>query len=73
MQLNFSDHIKLILCPHMGAVSYMDTEKNFHTFTFETLTQRCPGELYQKIRYSHEKLKKLLEKLSDGQENKNKI
>lgn len=58
--------MKIILCPHMGALSYMDTEKNFRTFKFETLAKRCPNELYHKIRYAHEKLKKLIEKLSEG-------
>lgn len=50
----------------MGALSYMDTEKNFRTFKFETLAKRCPNELYHKIRYAHEKLKKLIEKLGEG-------
>lgn len=64
VQLNFSDHMKIILCPLMNAVTYMDSEKNFRTYRFQTITQHgCPNDLYQKIRYAHEKIKKLLEKL----------
>ncbi|XP_037909175.1 serine/threonine-protein kinase polo isoform X2 [Hermetia illucens] len=65
VQLNFSDHIKIILCPRMSAVTYMDSEKNFRTYRFSTIQENgCSKDLYQKIRYAHEKLKKLLEKLS---------
>lgn len=61
-QLNFSDHIKIILCPRMGAVTYIDN--NFRTYKFSTIAKLgCSNELYQKLRYAHEKLKKLLEKL----------
>lgn len=70
VQLNFADHMKIILCPHMGALSYMDTDKSFRTFTFATLAKKCPNELYQKIRYAHEKLKKLIEKLGEGHKNR---
>lgn len=61
-QLNFSDHIKIILCPRMSAVTYIDNK--FRTYKFSTISkQGCSAELYQKLRYAHEKLKKLLEKL----------
>lgn len=62
VQLNFTDHGKIILCPHMSAVSYMDNERNFRTFKFSTIAQYgCSTELYQRLRYAHEKLKKLME------------
>lgn len=65
LQLNFSDHIKIILCPRMSAVTYIDQDKQFRTFKFSTIsTQGCSIDLYQKLRYAHEKLKKLLEKLN---------
>uniref|UniRef100_A0A1B0AVZ3 polo kinase n=1 Tax=Glossina palpalis gambiensis TaxID=67801 RepID=A0A1B0AVZ3_9MUSC len=64
VQLNFSDHMKIILCPRMSAVTYMDQEKNFRTYRFSTITQHgCSKDLYQKIRYAQEKLNKLLEKM----------
>lgn len=65
VQLNFSDHQKIILCPLMRAVTLMDNNKNFRTYRFSTIQdQGCSSDLYQKIRYAHEKLKKLLEKLA---------
>lgn len=49
----------------MSAVTYMDNDKNFRTFRFSTITEHgCSKDLYQKIRYAQEKLKKLIEKLS---------
>ncbi|XP_017479535.1 PREDICTED: serine/threonine-protein kinase polo [Rhagoletis zephyria] len=64
LQLNFSDHMKIILCPRMSAITYMDHEKNFRTYRFSTIKQHgCSKDLYQKIRYAHEKLSKMLEKM----------
>ncbi|XP_055856453.1 serine/threonine-protein kinase polo [Episyrphus balteatus] len=64
LQLNFSDHMKLIICPRMSAVTYMDSEKNFRTYRFSTITTHgCSKDLYQKLRYAHEKLRKMLEKM----------
>ncbi|XP_055543960.1 serine/threonine-protein kinase polo [Wyeomyia smithii] len=65
VQLNFSDHQKIILCPLMRAVTLMDNNKNFRTYRISTIQEQgCSSDLYQKIRYAHEKLKKLLEKLT---------
>uniref|UniRef100_A0A1B0AW41 polo kinase n=1 Tax=Glossina palpalis gambiensis TaxID=67801 RepID=A0A1B0AW41_9MUSC len=64
VQLNFSDHMKIILCPRMSAVTYMDQKKNFRTYRFSTIKQQgCSKDLYQKIRYAQEKLNKWLEKM----------
>lgn len=52
----------------MSAVTLIDNK--FRTYKFSTISkQGCSAELYQKLRYAHEKLKKLLEKLkwSGGQ------
>lgn len=49
----------------MSAVTYIDNEKQFRTFRFATLMQTGMNlDLYQKLRYAQEKLKKLIEKLS---------
>lgn len=46
----------------MSAVTYIDTKLS--TYKFSTISKLgCSNELYQKLRYAHEKLKKLLEKL----------
>uniref|UniRef100_A0A1A9WMT4 polo kinase n=1 Tax=Glossina brevipalpis TaxID=37001 RepID=A0A1A9WMT4_9MUSC len=64
VQFNFSDHIKIILCPRMSAVTYMDGKENFRTYRFLTIIQHgCCKDLYQKINYAQEKLGEMLEKL----------
>ncbi|XP_034482984.1 serine/threonine-protein kinase polo [Drosophila innubila] len=64
VQLNFSDHMKIILCPRMSAITYMDHEKNFRTYRFSTIAQSgVSKDLYQKMRYAQEKLRKMLEKM----------
>ncbi|XP_037891931.1 serine/threonine-protein kinase polo-like [Glossina fuscipes] len=64
VQLNFSDHMKIILCPRMRAVTYMDQANNFRTYRFSTMMHHgWSKDLYQKIRYAQEKLKKMLEKM----------
>ena len=64
VQLNFSDHMKLILCPRMSAITYMDQEKNLRTYRFSTIVENgVSKDLYQKIRYAQEKLRKMLEKM----------
>lgn len=57
--------MKIILCPRMSAVTYIDKDKQFRTFKFSTIAQSgCSEKLYSKLRYAHEKIKKLLEKLN---------
>jgi len=56
--------MKLILCPRMSAITYMDHEKNFRTYRFSTIVENgVSKDLYQKIRYAQEKLRKMLEKM----------
>lgn len=64
-QLNFMDHFKIILCPRMSAVTMIDNASNLRTYKFSTIAQNgCTENLYQKLRYAHEKLKRLQEKLN---------
>jgi len=52
LQLNFyGDHTKIILCPLMEAVSYIDREGQFRTYSMQTLLTRCPDELAGRLRY----------------------
>ncbi|XP_033254528.1 serine/threonine-protein kinase polo-like [Drosophila miranda] len=66
VQLNFSDHMKLILCPRLSAITYIDREKNFRTYRFSTIAENgVSKDVYPKIRYAQEKLRKMLEKMFD--------
>lgn len=62
LQVNyFRDHVKLILCPLMGAVTLIDEEKNFRTFRLTSLAQYgCPNHLLSRLHYVHEKIAFLL-------------
>ncbi|XP_057378391.1 serine/threonine-protein kinase PLK1-like [Daphnia carinata] len=62
LQVNyFRDHVKIILCPLMGAVSVIDEEKNFRTFRLTSLAQYgCSNDLLQRLEYVREKISFLL-------------
>lgn len=60
--MNFSDHTKIIMCPLMAAITYIDEDKSFLTFRFSTIEQYgCSAGLYEKIRYAFDKIVILLE------------
>ncbi|XP_072935706.1 serine/threonine-protein kinase polo [Epargyreus clarus] len=61
LQINFQDHTKIILCPLMQAVTYIDVEKNFRTFRFNTIEEYgCDKKLYTNLTYALEKLNSVL-------------
>ncbi|KAJ8687080.1 hypothetical protein QAD02_022874 [Eretmocerus hayati] len=63
LQINFQDHTKIILCPLMAAVTYIDQEKNFRTYRFKTIEENgcCPG-LAKCLSYAHGKVSLLTSK-----------
>ncbi|CAK8671148.1 serine/threonine-protein kinase PLK1-like [Clavelina lepadiformis] len=62
LQINFfNDHTKVILCPLMGAVTYIDPSKRFLTFRLSQLeTHGCIRELAHRLRYARTMLEKLI-------------
>ncbi|EFA04647.1 serine/threonine-protein kinase polo [Tribolium castaneum] len=61
VQMNFSDHTKIIMCPLMAAITYIDEEKQFRTFRFSSLeTNGYNIALYEKMRYAYDKISLLL-------------
>ncbi|XP_012274826.1 serine/threonine-protein kinase polo [Orussus abietinus] len=57
IQINFLDHSKIIMCPLMAAVTYIDQDKNFKTYRFQTINQNgCSYGLAKNLAYAHEKL-----------------
>ncbi|GBP13008.1 hypothetical protein EVAR_79342_1 [Eumeta japonica] len=61
LQINFQDHTKIILCPLMQAVTYIDMEKNFRTFRFSTIEEHgCDKKLFNNLSYALEKLNSIL-------------
>ncbi|XP_076290664.1 serine/threonine-protein kinase polo isoform X2 [Lasioglossum baleicum] len=57
VQINFLDHSKIIMCPLMAAVTYIDTAKNFRTYRFQSIQENgCCQGLAKNLGYAHEKL-----------------
>ncbi|TKS68523.1 Serine/threonine-protein kinase PLK1 [Collichthys lucidus] len=63
VQINFfQDHTKLILCPLMGAVTYIDEKRDFRTYKLSLLEEfGCSKELASRIRYAKLMVEKLLD------------
>lgn len=61
-QINFfEDHTKIILCPLMGAVTYIDKKRNSRTFKFDLMkTHGCSGDLGSRLRYAHSMVRKMI-------------
>ncbi|KAK3530669.1 hypothetical protein QTP86_031662 [Hemibagrus guttatus] len=62
MQINFfQDHTKLILCPLMGAVTYINERRDFCTYKMSLIEEYgCCKELASRLRYAHTMVEKLL-------------
>lgn len=62
LQINFfQDHTKLILCPTMGAITYINEARDFRTFKISALEKHgITRELHTRIRYSSEVIERLI-------------
>nr|XP_020478474.1 serine/threonine-protein kinase PLK1 isoform X2 [Monopterus albus] len=62
VQINFfQDHTKLILCPLMAAVTYIDEKRDFHTYKLSLLEEfGCSKDLASRLRYAKLMVEKLL-------------
>uniref|UniRef100_A0A3Q3L9M7 Serine/threonine-protein kinase PLK n=1 Tax=Mastacembelus armatus TaxID=205130 RepID=A0A3Q3L9M7_9TELE len=68
VQINFfQDHTKLILCPLMAAVTYIDEKRDFRTYKLSLLEEfGCCKELASRIRYAKLMVEKLLASKPSG-------
>nr|CAD7601908.1 unnamed protein product [Timema genevievae] len=63
VQINFTNHTKVILCPLMMAVTYIDAEKNFRTFRYSTIAEQgCCMQLGTNLKYALDKIQLTLSK-----------
>jgi len=62
MQINFfKDHTKIILCPLLGAVTYIDETRKNRTFRFDLLEKYgCSHELASRLEYAYDKVDTML-------------
>jgi len=63
LQINFfKDHTKIILCPLMNAVTYIDDLRNHRTFSFELIEKHgCSPELATRLQYAFEKVETMIQ------------
>ncbi|KAJ8951868.1 hypothetical protein NQ318_019844 [Aromia moschata] len=62
VQMNFGDHTKIIMCPLMCAITYIDEDRSFRTFRFSSIEKNgCSVGLYEKMRYAYDKITVLLD------------
>lgn len=61
-QINFfNDHTKIILCPLMNAVTYVNSHRDFRTFKISLLERHgCSKELVTRLRYANDVLDRLI-------------
>ncbi|KAJ6216981.1 hypothetical protein RDWZM_008138 [Blomia tropicalis] len=66
VQINFfKDHVKLILCPHMAAVTYVNDVGEFKAYKFNLLEEYgINSDLHQRLKYAKEVLEHLVKKAS---------
>uniref|UniRef100_A0A670Y1S4 Serine/threonine-protein kinase PLK n=1 Tax=Pseudonaja textilis TaxID=8673 RepID=A0A670Y1S4_PSETE len=62
VQVNFfQDHTKVILCPLMAAVTYINERREFHTYKLALIEEfGCCKALASRLRYAHTMVEKLL-------------
>ena len=62
LQINFfQDHTKLILCPLMGAVTYINDKRDFKTYKFSLMERYgCSKEVFTRIRYATDIVDRLM-------------
>ena len=70
VQINFfQDHTKLILCPHMGAVTYINEKRDFQTFRFSLIEKYgCSEAVATRLKYARD----VTERLTVSQQKPNK-
>lgn len=65
LQINFfQDHTKIIICPLMSAVSYIDENKTFRTYKLSLIERYgCTKEICNRLRYAKTMCERLIAKL----------
>merc|ERR1719219_589481 len=68
IQINFfKDHTKIILCPLLGAVTYIDEQRRNRTFRFDLLEKYgCSPELSSRLNYAFDKVETMLTTRTGG-------
>lgn len=70
LQINFfKDHTKIIVCPLMGAVTYIDESKRFRTFPLKSIEKHgCSASIAKRLSYA----RKMIEQIQESERRSNK-
>ncbi|CAD6185708.1 unnamed protein product [Caenorhabditis auriculariae] len=62
VQINFfNDHIKMMMCPLMQAVTFIDQQKRILTYKFSNLaTNGCPEKFISRLKYAKTMIERLM-------------
>ncbi len=65
LQINFfQDHTKIIICPLMSAMSYIDESKNFRTYKLSLIEKYgCSKDICNRLKYAKTMCERLIAKL----------
>lgn len=65
LQINFfQDHTKIIICPLMSAMSYIDESKNFRTYKLSLIEEYgCSKDICNRLKYAKTMCERLIAKL----------
>ncbi len=68
LQVNFfHDHTKVIVCPLMQAITYIDDKKTFRVYRMKLIERfGCSRELFSRLRYACTMVERLLNPRSSG-------
>jgi polo-like kinase 1 len=68
LQINFfNDHTKVMICPLMSALSYIDEHKTFTTYKLSLIEKHgCNKELATRLRYAKAMTERLISRLDPG-------
>ncbi|CAF0938907.1 unnamed protein product [Adineta ricciae] len=71
LQINFfQDHTKIILCPLMSAVTYINEHREIHTYRLPAVEQcGCSKQLFTRIKYA----KSMMDRILTSKGNQNRI
>ena len=66
MQINlFQDHTKIMVCPLMGACTYIDEKRDSHTYRLSLIEEfGCCKELASRLRYARTMVERLIQSKS---------
>lgn len=69
LQVHFFDHVKLVLCPLLGACTFFNAENEVHTYRLDLIsTHGATSDIYKRLKYALDCANHLMEqtKSNDG-------